>query len=144
MPSIIKEFIIRARPGRVYSVLTQQEEIAQWWTDDLSAKPEVGSVAEFRFQKWGGGTLQFEITELQEGENVSWVSKASPPAWSGTSVTWQLIPVREGTRLVFTHEGFKQCNESYESTRKNWDHFLESLKAYLNTGKGAPGGPLYK
>jgi len=144
MPSIIKEFTTQARPERVFNALTQQEEIAQWWTDDLSVKPEVGFVTEFHFQKWGAGSLRFEITELQDAESVSWISKIGPPAWSGTSVTWQLIPVQEGTHLVFTHEGFHQINESYESTRKNWDYFLRSLKSYLDTGKGTPGGPPYK
>lgn len=144
MPSIMKEFTTPASPVRVFNALTQHDEIAQWWTDDLSIKPAVGFVAEFRFQKWGAGILQFEITELLEGENVSWISRNGPPLWLGTSVTWQLIPVQEGTRLVFTHEGFHQANEVYEATRKNWDYFLESLRSYLETGRGTPGAPPYR
>jgi uncharacterized protein YndB with AHSA1/START domain len=141
MPSIIKEFTTTVRPERVFTALTQQDEIAQWWTEDLSIKPEVGFIAEFRFQKWGAGVLQFEIAELHAGENVSWISRSGPPSWSETSVTWQLIPIQEGTWLVFTHDGFTQVNEIYETTRRNWDYFLESLKSYLETGKGTPGAP---
>lgn len=141
MPSIIREFTITADPERIFEALTQQDEIAQWWTDDLSIKAEMGFIAEFRFQKWGAGVLQFEIAELRAGETISWISRSGPPAWSGTSVTWQLIPVQQGTRLVFTHDGFVQVNEIYEKTRKNWDYFLESLKSYLETGKGTPGAP---
>ena len=144
MPSIIKEFTTPARPERVFNALTQQDEIAQWWTDDLSIKPEVGFVAEFRFQKWGAGTLRFEIAELHEGENISWISRNGPPAWLDTSVTWQLIPIQEGTRLVFTHEGFHLVNETYEATRKNWEYFLGSLKSYLEKGRGTPGAPPYR
>jgi len=44
-------------------------------------------------------------------------------------------------RLVFTHEGFIQVDEVYEQTGGNWRYFLDSLKSYLETGKGTPGTP---
>ena len=61
--------------------------------------------------------------------------------WAGSSVTWQLTPVHNGTKLVFTHDGFTQVNEGYERTRGAWVYFLASLKSYLETGKGTPGIP---
>jgi hypothetical protein len=122
---------------------THQDEIAHWWTNDLSAKPEVGSLAEFRFNQWGAGVLQFEVAELDAGEKVHWISRQGPPQWAGTSVTWQLTPVHNGTKLVFTQDGFAQVDEVYEQTRGNWEYFLDSLKSYLETGKGTPGAPLY-
>ena len=141
MSAIVEERTIAAAPGCVFNALTQQDEIAHWWTNDLSAKPEVGSLAEFRFNQWGAGVLQFEVTELDAGENVSWISRQGPPQWAGTSVTWQLTPVHNGTKLVFTHDGFAQVDEVYEQTRGNWEYFLDSLKSYLETGKGTPGAP---
>jgi len=143
MSTIIKEFAIATAPERVYDALTRQDEIAHWWTDDLSIKPEVGSLAEFRFQKWGAGTLQFEVAGLDAGERVRWISK-NPPFWSGTSVTWQITPVQNGTQLVFTHDGFAQVDAIYEQSRNNWEYFLASLRSYLETGKGNPGAPPFK
>ena len=70
MPAIIKELTIAATPASVFNALTQQDEIACWWTNDLTAKPEVGALAEFRFTQWGAGVLQFEIAELDVGEKV--------------------------------------------------------------------------
>src|SRR5258707_12727246 len=141
MSAIVEERTIAAAPGRVFKALTHQDEIAHWWTNDLSAKPEVGSLAEFRFNRWGAGVLQFEVAELDAGEKVRWISRQGPPQWAGTSVTWQLTPVQNGTKLVFTHDGFAQVDEVYERTCGNWKYFLASLKSYLETGKGTPGIP---
>jgi uncharacterized protein YndB with AHSA1/START domain len=143
MSAIVEERTIAAAPESVFNALTHQDEIAHWWTNDLSAKPEVGSLTEFRFNQWGAGVLQFEVAELDAGEKVRWISRQGPLQWAGTSVTWQLTPVQNGTNLVFTHDGFAQVDEVYEQTRGNWEYFLDSLKSYLETGKGTPGAPLY-
>jgi uncharacterized protein YndB with AHSA1/START domain len=143
MPAIVKELTIAAAPESVFNALIKADEIAHWWTNDLTVKPEVGSLAEFRFTRWGAGVLQFEVAELDQDEKVHWISRQGPPQWAGTSVTWQLTPVQNGTTLVFTHDGFAQVDGVYESTRGNWNYFLDSLKSYLETGKGTPGHPLY-
>jgi hypothetical protein len=84
--------------------------------------------------------MQFEVTELDQDEKVRWISK-NPPQWAGSSVTWQLTPAHNGTKLLFTHDGFPQVDEGYERTRGAWVYFLASLKSYLETGKGSPGTP---
>ena len=144
MPAIIKELTIAATPRRVFSALTKPDEIGHWWTNDLNATPEVGSVAEFRFGEWGDFALRFEIAGLDQDEKVHWISRLSPmEQWVGTSVTWQLAPIQDGTTLVFIHDGFAQVDAVYEQTRRNWEYFLASLKSYLETGKGTPGQPPY-
>lgn len=143
MVAIIEERTIDTDPERVFSALTKQDEIAGWWTDDLSVTPEIGSLAEFRFTRWGAGILRLEVAELDQNAKVRWISRQVPPQWTGTSVTWQLTPVHNGTRVVFTHDGFARVDAAYESTRRNWQYFLDSLKSYLETGKGTPGFPRF-
>lgn len=145
MVAIIEERTIEADPERVFNALTKQDEIAGWWTNDLSVKPEIGSLAEFRFTRWGAGILRFEVAELDQNAKVRWISSSrqGPPHWAGTSVTWQLTPIHNETRVVFTHDGFAQVDAVYESTRGNWQYFLDSLKSYLETGKGTPGLPRF-
>ncbi|HKV01925.1 MAG TPA: SRPBCC domain-containing protein [Ktedonobacteraceae bacterium] len=41
-----------AAPGRVWGALTQQDELARWWANEARVKPEVGSLAEFRFRQF--------------------------------------------------------------------------------------------
>jgi uncharacterized protein YndB with AHSA1/START domain len=142
MVSIVEERIVAATPERVFNALTKQEEIVQWWSDEAQVKPEIGSIGEFRFRP-PAGVLQFEVAELNNGENVRWISRQGPPQWAGTSVTWQLAPVPNGTRVTFTHDGFANIDAAYEQTRRNWQYFLNSLKSYLETGKGTPGIPAF-
>ena len=143
MADIVEELTIEASPERVFNALTQQDKIACWWTDDLSVTPEVGSLAELRFSQ-GTLVIQFEVAELDKDKKVYWITRQGPPTghWVGTSVTWQLTPVHNGTQLVFNHDGFTQADRRYEITRGWWEHFLASLKSYLETGKGNPGSPL--
>ncbi len=143
MADIVKELTITAVPGRVFNALTKPDEIARWWTDDLSVTPEVGSLAEFRFSQ-GTFVIQFEVAELDQDKKVRWITRQGPATghWKGTSVTWLLEPAHNGTLLVFNHDGFAQADERYEITRTWWGHFLDSLKSYLETGKGSPGSPL--
>lgn len=137
MAAITEELIIEVTPQRVWSALTQQNEIVQWWAYEAQIKPEVGTLAEFRFRQ-GAFILQFELAELDQDKKMRWTSRQGLPQWAGTSVTWQLTPIRSGTRLIFTHDGFAQVDER---TRGIWVYFLASLKSYLETGKGTPGVP---
>jgi uncharacterized protein YndB with AHSA1/START domain len=142
MSAIVEELTIEAAPQRVWGAITQQDEIVRWWAYEARVTPEVGSLGEFRFRP-PAGVLQFEMAELDEGSKVHWISRQGPPQWAGTSVTWQLTPIHNGTMLVFTHEGFAQVDAAYAQTRGNWAYFLASLKSYLETGKGTPGVPPY-
>ena len=143
MAAIVKEFIVEATPQRVWGALTQPDEIGHWWTNDLNVTPVVGSLAEFRFGEWGDFVVRVEVAELDQDKQVRWISRRGPaPHWDGTSVTWQLEPVHNGTRVVFNHDGFVKKDERYEMTSAWWEHFLVSLKSYLETGKGTPGSPL--
>lgn len=142
MVAIVKELTIATTPARVWSALTQPDEIGHWWTNDLNAAPEVGSLVEFRFGEWGDVVLRFEMAELDQDKNVHWIYRfGSVASWAGTSVTWQLEPVHNGTLVVFRHEGFTRKDEVYEYTRGNGNYCLTSLKSYLETGKGTPGVP---
>lgn len=142
MPAIVKELTIATTPERIYNALTLQDQIVLWWANEASLKPEVGSLAEMRF-KPPAGTLKFEIAGLKTGEQVRWISRQGPPQWLGTGVIWQLTTIQDGTRLRFTHEGFAQIDEVYNQTSTNWEYFLESLKSYLEKGKGTPGFPVF-
>jgi uncharacterized protein YndB with AHSA1/START domain len=135
--TIVLERIISAAPERVFSALTQPDELARWWTTDLSVTPEAGSLAEFRFNQ-GAAVRQFELAELIAGERVRWIVQRGPAHWAGTTITWQLTLDQGGTGVVLTQDGFAQVDALYHQTRTEWDYYLDSLKAYLETGKGTP------
>ena len=137
MTAIVEELTLATPPQRVFSAITQQDEIVQWWAYEARVKPEVGSVGEFHFRQ-GAFVMQLEVAELDQDKKVRWISRQVPPQWAGTGVTWQLTPVRNGTKLLLTHDGFAQVDEQ---AGRAWVYFLASLKSYLETGKGTPGTP---
>jgi uncharacterized protein YndB with AHSA1/START domain len=137
MPAIVNERSIASSAERVFSALTQPDELARWWTNDLSATAEVGSLAEFRFNQ-GAAVRRFEMAELAAGERVRWMVRQPPSHWAGTTITWQLTPVAGRTKVVFTQDGFAKMDALYAQTRVEWEFYLDSLKSYLETGRGTP------
>lgn len=137
MSAIVIERPIAATPERVFAALTQADDLARWWTDDLSVTAEVGTLAEFRFNQ-GLAVRQFEVAELVARERVRWIVRRGPAHWVCTTVTWQLTPAQHGTRVILTHDGFAAVDALYTQTRGEWSFYLNSLASYLETGKGTP------
>ncbi len=139
MPDIVQELTINATPERVFSAITQPDELTRWWANGATTEPTVGSLATLRFDN--GEVMVMEIADLAAGERVRWVVRQAPQyahLWEGTAITWDLAPIPIGTTLIFGHHGFAAVNAGYEQTRTGWAYFLGSLKAYLETGRGTP------
>jgi uncharacterized protein YndB with AHSA1/START domain len=137
MSEIVQELRIEATPEKVFHALTTPDGIAAWWSNQVTAEPKVGALTEVRFES---GVFQMEITDLEVGKKVQWSVRRSPHDWEGSTITWDLMPVREGTRLLFGQRDLFVGPTGYgiEETRAGWEYFLLSLKSYLETGKGTP------
>lgn len=137
MPDILFEAPINAAPETLYRALTEQDEIRLWWTQQANAKPEVGSVGEFRFYN-GQIVMQLEVERLQPNSQVVWKPLSGVPDWGGTKITWDLIPTEQGTKLLFAHRDFASSEGSLPYTNYNWAWYIISLKKYAETGTGTP------
>jgi uncharacterized protein YndB with AHSA1/START domain len=138
MSAIVQELTIEAKPEQVFHALTTPDGIAGWWSNHVTTEPKVGTLTEVRFEN--GGVFHLEITDLEVGKKVHWHVKLSPHDWEGSSITWDLTPISEGTKLLFSHHNLfvGPTGYSVEETRAGWEYFLPSLKSYLETGKGTP------
>jgi len=58
----------------------------------------------------------------------------------GSTITWDLTPISQGTKLLFGQHDLMVGATGYsiEETHAGWEYFLGSLKSYLETGKGTP------
>ena len=139
MPDVLLEAPIQAPTDRVYAAITEQSGLSSWWTPDVTAEPRVGSTGEFRF-RGGAFVVKMEITELDPNRGVRWNVKQGSPEWAGTDVSWQLIPMEGGTRVRFGHHNYQSVEGSFANVAFNWAYYLNSLKDYLETGHGRPGG----
>lgn len=137
MADILHELDIHAPPAKVYDAITQQDGLAGWWTALARAQPKAGTVAEFGFDNWKF-MIRMEISQLEPGKRVVWKPLEGAPDWPGTQVTWDLIPVDNGTKVRFGHRNYASTEGSYASVNFEWGKYLYSLKTYLETGKGMP------
>ena len=138
MADIVHEVIIEGAPAKVYAALTEQDDLRAWWTERATASPEVGSEAVFPFE---GGMIVFKmkVEELDPGSRVAWAAVDSPvPGWPGTTVTYDLSTDDAGTRLLFGHRGWPSIEGAFPSINYAWAGYLQSLKAYVETGTGMP------
>jgi uncharacterized protein YndB with AHSA1/START domain len=141
MPDIVLEVTIAATPDKVYRAITEQEGLSRWWTPEAAARPEVGAVAAFAFTGGPAGrfVIRMEITALEPKQKVTWAVKEGATDWADTHVTWDLMPVDDGTKVRFGHHDFASTQGSFASVAYNWAWYLASLKDYLETGTGRPG-----
>src|SRR5262249_34192053 len=63
------------------------------------------------------------------------------PDWIGTRPTFTIIPVDGDTsELHFHHYGLSQELECIDLCARSWNHYMTSLRDYLEVGHGSPFG----
>ena len=124
-------------PEKVYDALTTVEGLAGWWTEDVKGTgDEVGGVVAFRFPPVGG--FDMEVLDLRPSERVTWRVVDGPEEWIGTTIDWQLSQQGDWTVVLFAHRGWAEPVEFMHHCSTKWGSFLLSLKALVETGRGAP------
>jgi len=119
----------------VYKALTTREGLSGWWTKDTHGDGKVGGVLQFRF---GPGGIDMKVLELQPAKRVLWQVVEGPKEWLGTKVSFDLKQEGDWTGVLFKHQGWKEPVEFMHHCSTKWATFLMSLKALVETGKGAP------
>ena len=144
MQSIMSSIDIKASPEKVYRAITTTEGEKSWWTTDCEVGKKVGDSAVFRFNPMEGKSgvveMRFRIDRLDPNALVRWTCTGheNNSEWQDTEITFLLAANGDGTRVGFAHTGWQSRSKSYEMCVGGWSHFLSSLKAYVETGKGTP------
>ena len=83
--------------------------------------------------------MQFVVDAL-EHDRVAWTcTDNGNPVWVGTELEWSFAEEDGGTRVDFSHRGLKMPGSPpYQATVETWPMFLQSLKAWVETGTGRP------
>ena len=138
MADIVDGVKIAAAPERVYRALTTAEGVRAWWTRDADLESEVGGTGEFRFSGHEL-TTRVRIEALEAPARVVWrVAASQHPEWVGTTIAFDLRPAGSGTALAFAQRGYAEAGECHALCTGGWTHYLASLKAYVETGRGEP------
>ena len=137
MTSHIKHLVtIDCPPNIVYKAITTKKGIQGWWTNDNLMKPKIGSIAEFNFgEKYHN---EMEVTDLKPNKRVVWLCKVGDREWVGTDFTFDLEHQHGQTMLRFGHNNWGKQTDFYAHCNFKWGFYLQSLKAYCETGVGNP------
>ena len=131
---------INAEPGKVYEALIEEEHFKAWWTPDVKIE---NNKIRFEFNPYG----DYVVVEVVKKEQnlIEWKVTDSKMLqtddWVGTTITFEINKSDNGTDLVFVHTNWKSETECYKKCTDGWQHFIGSLKSYLETGKGQPFKP---
>jgi uncharacterized protein YndB with AHSA1/START domain len=105
--TIIIERIFNAPIEKVWTAITDKEQMKQWYFDFTEFKPELGFEFEFT-----GGTPEksylhlCKITEVIAGKKLQYSWRYD--GYEGNSfVTFELFAEGDKTRLILTHEGLE-------------------------------------
>jgi len=137
MPDIMHLVEIHAPVERVFKALTTQEDISNWWTHDTKIEPRVGATGEFGFSDHQY-VITVQVTDLKPPTRIEWKALSAGPAWTNTTIIFELRPQGSDTHVAFAHRGFKNADDDYARPTTRWGYYLVSLKQYLETGKGTP------
>jgi uncharacterized protein YndB with AHSA1/START domain len=130
---------ITADPETLFDALTDVSALSAWWV------PATGSGE-------AGGELNFHMSfpeplvirvEEATPTTVRWHVTACDfePDWVGTRPTFTITPGEgETTELHFRHQGLTAELECIEMCTSGWNHYIGSLRQYVETGQGSPKG----
>jgi uncharacterized protein YndB with AHSA1/START domain len=128
---------VRAEPERLYKALTRQDDLAAWIGVPTLARPEVGSLVEFRINQ-GKSILRLEVIRLEPGSLVQW--RQIQPIWqTGTGIsmpdqiiTWTFsTPWESGTLVDFRMSEWLEDGEAYSSNSFKWASLMLRLRVYM-------------
>ena len=138
MPDIRHRVVVNSPPAPVYGALATVEGIDGWWSrDGVRGESAEGSELEFYFGQPEPAAVM-RVTRLAPGTNVTWHCVGGADEWVGTTLTFDLTPVDEGTAVLFSHADWRDPTEFMAHCSARWAYFLLSLKSYQESGKGTP------
>jgi uncharacterized protein YndB with AHSA1/START domain len=141
MVDILHRVGITASQDAVYQALTTTEGLEGWWTSDVRGDADAGGVVQFRFRfddSPDPDGFDMSVLEAKPAERVLWEVVDGPGEWIGTQISWDLRTEGDYTIIMFAHRGWREPLEFMHHCSTKWATFLVSLKAYVETGKGAP------
>ncbi len=134
-----KTIRVQATHGALFEALTTVRGLSAWWTDAAGSGATGG---ELRFS-FGSGTCVVQVDEATPTTLVRWTVTecAFEPDWVRTRPTFTITPVDgDMCELQFRHGGLTAELDCIDECTRGWDHFIVSLRNYVETGRGMPRG----
>jgi uncharacterized protein YndB with AHSA1/START domain len=111
-------------PDRVWSALTDPDELSRWFPSTIEGELRVGATLRFPFRQNEGPALEGRVVELEQGRILAYT-------WGDDLLRWELHGESGATRLVFTTE-FASDRIRGSRDAAGWHVCLDALEADLD------------
>ena len=131
------QLTLAASTDVVFDALTTIDGLAAWWTP-VTGDGLTGGELTFSFGPASQAVMRVDAAE--RGVGVRWTNLACVQQdWVGTTLHFDIEETPEGgSELHFRHAGLTPRLECFTDCKSGWDHFILSLRAYVETGVGNP------
>jgi uncharacterized protein YndB with AHSA1/START domain len=136
--SIERELILPAPPARVWTALTQPDQLSAWFGTQATIDLRPGGEVIFTWDGLTGprGTNRGVIETVEPPNRFAFRWQSSPDTVQMTRVEFTLEPHPEGTRLRLVESGFASLPPElrggcHESNTRGWQRELGELAQYL-------------
>ena len=133
--SAIRRF--SAAPDVVYNAVTTTAGLTQWWSA-ASGSGGMGGELVFTF---GSAKKIMDVIAADRPTHVRWFVRVCEPLpeWVGTHIDFVITADNDSESVLhFTHEGLTPQLDCFDTCNNAWGVFLNSLVAYVETGRGQP------
>ncbi|TDW94965.1 uncharacterized protein YndB with AHSA1/START domain [Kribbella pratensis] len=140
--SYTTSLIIAKTPREVFAAVLDPRS---WWSEGIQGDTaKVGD--EFRHRYQDVHFCRLRVTQVVPDKLVEWLVVensfnfvADKTEWVGTTVSFEITEVQDGTELRFTHHGLVPEYECYDACSQGWNFYIgESLYGLVATGQGQP------
>lgn len=131
---------VKAPQDSIFDALTTVTGLAAWW-NPATGTGETG--CELKFIMNAPEPLVIHVDEARRPTSVRWTVTDCPflPDWIGTRPTFTITPLGDDTsELHFHHQGLHEELDCIEICSRSWNHYMTSLRDYLETDEGSPYG----
>jgi uncharacterized protein YndB with AHSA1/START domain len=117
---------VNAIPSTVFAALTEADQLAAWWADDVDIDPQVSGIYEGTLPV---GRVEGTITTIEGPRKLAFEWPIDVEGSSVvTSVAYELSPKGPQTVVHVAHRAPKPVPGDWDAV---WNEVIESLRAYL-------------
>lgn len=141
-PDYQKTILVKSSPDALFDALTTVAGLSAWWTR-ATGSGDAGGELSFHFDS--AEPCVVRVDRATRPTSVEWtvIGCGFLTEWVGTRPTFTVVRVGpDASELRFRHEGLTPELECIEECTRGWNHFLESLREYAESGRGMPFGSI--
>ncbi len=137
IPAIEHIFYYALPPERVFSALTEPDQLAKWFVEKAVVSPKAGGA--FRLTWPGGFSMKGKVRAFERPKklHLEWRDRFPGKKTFVTEARFSLRKKGKGTLLTITHRGFKSGKSwvaLYGGIESGWAYYLTNLRSVLEHG----------